>query len=428
MSNVKRGIPAMRPSRVRTRLPDQRCSYTFHYVDGRTKSRDVTRKRSLVQKPAAGLTSPRRPTIRLADGTWIPWNGPSEYSSNVWERDFINHDHTPIYRNGQLHATLTGYWHGNWTRRRDDFPNIDWGNEIYCQVNGLRFRNGNGIGGAPLLTYRERNSFYESFINGFSDGAELLVSAAEIDKSLSMLAGLSITFTKVVRGLKTGNIEQIVKALELSNKPKLKSKNFSGRWLEFQYGIKPLLGDIQSTIEVLSRQVSVYRLHRIRRSRAHSVFAFAPALDAWEGSNAFVVHEENLAVQRTHFYEWLNDTVYLLNKLGLFNVLGTVWDVIPYSLVVDWFLPVNTMLKRASAFAGTRIPQNTGYESTSLSLSYTRYSRESVRDSFVPVYTGRCFATYRRKVDSWPILMPYIKNPFSSTRIVSAISMLNNLR
>ena len=47
-----------------------------------------------------------------------------------------------------------------------------------------------------------------------------------------------------------------------------------------------------------------------------------------------------------------NPNTALLTQLGLTNPLLVAWDIIPFSFVVDWFIPVSTYLKRYNDMAG----------------------------------------------------------------------------
>lgn len=52
--------------------------------------------------------------------------------------------------------------------------------------------------------------------------------------------------------------------------------------------------------------------------------------------------------------EVINDSLLTLDQCGLINPLSVAWELVPFSFVVDWFLPIGTYINSMSDYAGTR--------------------------------------------------------------------------
>jgi hypothetical protein len=57
----------------------------------------------------------------------------------------------------------------------------------------------------------------------------------------------------------------------------------------------------------------------------------------------------------TATYRPSSDVISLLSNLGLINPLSVAWEVVPFSFVIDWFIPVNKWLNSLTADAGLEL-------------------------------------------------------------------------
>lgn len=449
MSLVKRGIPRQPAHRVKTSrgLKDfasgpykkgYRYQEFFGSAENITQPRhSFSRTDDLLlefdQLPYVSNNS-RPPYVVLRDKRKIPWNRPTAYKRVTGTQKFIEYDDYE-YHDGKSQWLLSGVnVNVAPSRAASGRTVLPFGGTLY--ERGVRIAEGSSSGSIHTDRFNRRSQFVNSFQSHFNDGAELVVTALEIDKTFGMLADAVGSFTHVVRALKSGNANQLKLAVKPFNKrtngsisTKLTSKDFASRWLEFQYGVKPLLADIEGTYTALQHLMRNYQLHRVRKSRVFDLDKTrTPPFDG--APPYYVIQRGQMSIQETHFYEWINDYALLANKLGLFNVAGAAWDIIPYSLVVDWFLPVGDMLKSYTTYWGTTRPAGASSCSNTLEIEYDTYSRWLGRSDLPFVHTSSCHVFYHeRMVDvAWPKLDWYLKNPFSSySRGVSALAMLRQL-
>jgi len=67
----------------------------------------------------------------------------------------------------------------------------------------------------------------------------------------------------------------------------------------------------------------------------------------------------------------------LINAFGLDNPLAIAWEVVPFSFVVDWFLPINRYLKNISALNGLELIHATVFKRSVSSYSLRTYQTHS---------------------------------------------------
>jgi hypothetical protein len=144
--------------------------------------------------------------------------------------------------------------------------------------------------------------------------------------------GRSLTF------LKHGRIVNAFRELGITGSvAPLKSKDVSGRWLEMQYGWLPTVSDCfeaAKAFEALSegRKSRIVATEKVGRPVNLSA---SPSNYSCEGNTTIIQRivcelEEELSFGRS---------------LGLTDPLSLLWEVLPYSFVIDWFLPVGTYLQ-----------------------------------------------------------------------------------
>jgi hypothetical protein len=120
-------------------------------------------------------------------------------------------------------------------------------------------------------------------------------------------------------------------------------------------------------------------------------------------------------------------------QTGFTNPINLAWEVLPYSFVVDWFLPIGPYLETLSAFHGLVFVD--GFESK-LTVQYTSIVRE-YKGAFPSAgfpkvnwdLKGRLWRTSiivnRYKLLSFPTaVMPTFKNPLSVTHALNGLALL----
>lgn len=223
-----------------------------------------------------------------------------------------------------------------------------------------------------------RNGAWESlFENIRGETADLAVTMAEWNESLSMIAQRGSQLVRAARALRRGRFKKFTRELRVN--PKRKHRNltrkqvindFSGLWLEYSFGWSPLLGDIYAAGEAISEPIPYDKY--IGRGNESVVVST---------SNAnFTVDERFTTVGRCEQgaqVQVINPNLYLLQQMGVANPLLVAWEVIPFSFLVDWVFDV-------SSFLGSLTDQ-LGLD---LTKTYTTYSMRGVTVSQTFIWYG----------------------------------------
>lgn len=150
--------------------------------------------------------------------------------------------------------------------------------------------------------------------------------------------------------------------------------------LEFTYAVKPIIRDVQGSIEAIRSNDPYVEVKRIRVSiseDAHShlrVDPFGPLYSADFRGN----------VRGSGYLQFLvdNPLLFTADQLGLINLPALAWELTPWSFVVDWFVDIG-------GFLGNIIPPQ-GVSSVK-GWTYVKargMSRHSVDDDYLSQYGG----------------------------------------
>lgn len=198
-------------------------------------------------------------------------------------------------------------------------------------------------------------------------------------------------------------------------------KNLSQRWLEASYGWSPLLSDAYAAGEALAHHVVGQRKMQFTvKSGLSSTLDEQDAISTTKSScrKSVVLHYEATAV---------NELPSQWDNLGLTNPGSILWELTPWSFVVDWFLPVGQFIELQ-----TIIPRLTGswWRTERVKLFHTRSPRGT---SYIPV-TPLILRSTRitRTVGEGGIRVPppSFKSPLSKDwrRMANAIALLGSMR
>lgn len=133
-------------------------------------------------------------------------------------------------------------------------------------------------------------------------------------------------------------------------------KKIASKYLEYVYGLVPLMADIHSLTEFAKEKGGGPLLLNARASSKREL----SAEDQMYVNPSERRREHWLSISgnsRTNVSLWARldpqwSGARMLNQLGLINPASLVWELIPYSFVVDWFVPIGPVLQALTAPAG----------------------------------------------------------------------------
>jgi len=127
----------------------------------------------------------------------------------------------------------------------------------------------------------------------------------------------------------------------------------SSTWLAMQYGWLPLMGDLHALCALLdskldSQVASVVATHS-RKVTVSDETATSWGPSGLTGGQVWRAYFPPSTVRNTEKYTvTIKRTPRLIDRLGITNPSSIVWELVPFSFVFDWFIPVGDWLENRS--------------------------------------------------------------------------------
>lgn len=292
------------------------------------------------------------------------------------------------------------------------------------------------------------------------------VTLAEAHKTAAMVADTANRIVRAIKAAREANLLALAQAIGFRvsqrqrkrfnrrkreyydpNIPILKDPARAGAverfaaqtWLEYSYGWKPLLNDVYNSAEALSEVMtenqSIVRSASARGKGTVSTTLKTPVRN-WVLTN--VVTRE-ISVKMEVFYRIPDGGVSVVDAFGLQNPYIVAWELLPFSFVADWFIPIGKALENLTATNGLQFVG--GYTVTkrtdSSDATYTPGSPWFESGSSGPYWTAdsgnmkfvqRRFEISRTGMGTFPsVQFPSFKDPRSFAHAASAIALLSAL-
>lgn len=270
-------------------------------------------------------------------------------------------------------------------------------------------------------------------------------AVAERKQTCDLLAGTAKQIASSFAHLRKGDIAGAARDLGIVT-PKRAGRRFkksyaedqakalSSGWLALQYGWKPLLSDVYGAAEHLAKSHNniIFKRQQVRGTVAHDKYTRRDDLtSAMKGVNYRAWQDkDSVTIRYGVCYSASSPTIANLAQLGITNPALLAWELVPYSFVADWFLPIGNWLATLDATLGLQFLS--GYKTV-----FRRWSSEGVQVKAYSIdSTGVQFNGFgsssevgvscrRTTLSGFPsVPFPNFKNPFSTSHVTSAMSLL----
>lgn len=212
-------------------------------------------------------------------------------------------------------------------------------------------------------------------------------------------------------------------------------RQWANRWLEYQYGWKPLLSSVYDTGKAMMNR-RTYSLQRIEgKARLSSDTFGSEGKDTpLAGLVTYYNHRERIRARMVCEFELSNSIKQRLGGYTSLNPLTVAWEIVPYSFVVDWFLDIGGYLRNMeSALAYGQKSFRRGYVVYGFMAerTYDLVTYNSKPAGGLTVYGnggGAERRTYKNRVPLgvYPIpTIPSFRTSLGWQRLVSAASLLS---
>lgn len=349
----------------------------------RTRTRPRTVTTSAI--PQDGRTAPNRIDFDKAAADAVQFiPSPSDLDFTV--QDSIIDEVTPNYRErvaaGEILAT------NRLTVTKVPDPSIAWFYTASVQQVGPNSFSGGFYSGQlalhsilnhkRLISDSEKNSTrVEAIAKLRSQGWDYLTSSAEAGQLIKMLVGLKKSLTAAIVGCAR-------ETARLNRKSSLRKdmvhmyKSFQSVWLEGRFGWRILYYDIMAIHDFINNMDNEKKLIVGRgaiKQTSNETVKYNMGPYGYQCLTAEFTREHQYKVG----YPGLVD----FSVVGNPSMVNTIWEVIPFSLVVDWFFDVQSLVQ---AFSGK--PKNVAEQ------SHANYEVDVLRTTVacrvsVPVFSSR---------------------------------------
>lgn len=211
-----------------------------------------------------------------------------------------------------------------------------------------------------LWTSEEDLAMYGKLACRLGTGFDLATFLGEGRESLRTITESSTRIYKAIRAARKGNWLKAWNSLRGTRtakkvphyvriEPGKNRKNFADNWLQLQYGWMPLLNDIFDAAKHLAytQNRDFTREYRMRHMKGWAgEEKFSPGSTQSFGGSASIKVTWRARITAI-------DQAMIL---GLSDPRATAWELVPFSFIVDWFIPLGNYLdalKMRNAISGT---------------------------------------------------------------------------
>lgn len=249
------------------------------------------------------------------------------------------------------------------------------------------------------------------------------VNIGEAKESIRMIGDTARALASSVLKLKRGDVTGSLRSLGLKPKTAVvrdvqgRLRNgLSSAWLGMTYGWLPLLGAVEDACEALAN--GYYRRRKI---------VFKASVKGQGGS---IASNTVGVLEHGKRFKWIVDEKQFstLEEFGFVSPELVAWELLPFSFVGDWFIPVGSWLEARAA-----LPLLKG---TNVTSTLKRFNIEMAGGTTVPghiILSGR--STYQRTeltrtvgaISDLVLPKPTWKNPLSVNHAISGIALLQQV-
>lgn len=266
-----------------------------------------------------------------------------------------------------------------------------------------------------------------------SGNLNLGVAFAERNRTAQLVGDTALSLVNSVRALRRGDWRKAGRELGITNPRKPRGSSLPQKWLEYQYGWKPLLADVYASADALSQRpredwiVTSKGVVRERVDRVNTV------------RNQYFIAEDVVKGWRGHYVRIDavpgNDLLMSFASLGVTNPLLVGWELVPFSFIVDWMVPIGDWIGSLDAMLGYKETyfSSSAFSKTDVTRSLTEgvvpWSLPSLNYNVVKANCEPCFTkeVYLRRGAGNDVPLPFqprIKDPRSLGHMANALSLL----
>lgn len=258
---------------------------------------------------------------------------------------------------------------------------------------------------------------------------------------IGMVASTATRIAECISALKKGNFARAAEHLGVASRARGLSRFNAARrrnietsvasgWLELQYGWKPLLSDIYGACEHAANSANNVIINKASASAKQTIDLSSTVKVTSNGVTTWTTTKGQIDITARYGVTYTTSIPAFRTaaQLGLLNPYSVAWELLPYSFVIDWFIPIGEYINSWDADFGLHfqdgyfvIGQNCQFNrvESKLGKSYGQYNTARWESSSERIWIDRT------KLASFPTPMfPQFKSPFSVGHAANALALL----
>lgn len=267
------------------------------------------------------------------------------------------------------------------------------------------------------------------------------VALAELGKSISMIETNLTSVLEAAKAAKRRQWSQVLMHLGIKGHDwRASARSVGGRWLEVNYGWIPLLADIKGAHDdarkgILDVRTRLSVVRDFGTSLSYDDSDTVPVKSGQAQATRITRESGRMGCRVRLDYVLTNDTLRTLSRTGLDDPALVAWELLPFSFMADWIVPLGSWLEAVDAPSGLAFKGGTR-------TNYVRFQRKQEL-SYTSAVTGpasnpglprqesialkgftKVSTTHRSVYLGSPVPVPYVRNPWSGRRALNLAALL----
>lgn len=174
----------------------------------------------------------------------------------------------------------------------------------------------------------------------------LAMVAAEADKTVLSIVSILKRALKIFRAVKKLDIKYL--------RSQISRKELEDRYMELRYAIRPLLYDIRSAENAFNAKLTDKPIRKTFRGKAVDQLSSNDTIVNDGGSWEFTVDRSYKSTLTVRAGVLCEVTVSRLDIFGRDQILETLWEITPWSFILNWFIDISTFISAWTPNAGIK--------------------------------------------------------------------------
>lgn len=186
--------------------------------------------------------------------------------------------------------------------------------------------------------------------------AKFFESVAESKKTIKLLEGYAKTTLQLARGLRRKTVKWVKKygigIPAKSNRSRKGRKRpradylsqVPGEWLKFHFGLMPLKYTMDALLHTLDNPIGAMPVRCISRFSGQRVWRDPN----YPGSKYSTYIDFDYQLSQKGFVRAKNPNQGFIARMGLSDIVGTAWELVPWSWAIDYFVNLGGALQRVN--------------------------------------------------------------------------------